>query len=72
MQAAVAADVPNSTLLNLAEPNSDEFGVIFNIVLWFMIGFTLVAVAATYVLWFMDPGKDNIIYRATSQRMKIN
>lgn len=67
---AGVSDKPNATTLNLAEPVSEDFAVVFNIVLWLMVGFFLAVFAAAYLLWFMDPGKDNIIYRVTSQRIK--
>ena len=60
----------NKTALNMATPSSANYAVIFNIVLWVMIAFFLAVLVATYSMWVMDPGKDNIVYRVTSQRMK--
>lgn len=60
----------NVTTINLATPSTENYAVIFNIVLWLMIGFFLAVLAGSYSIAFMDPGKDNIIYRATTQRMK--
>lgn len=60
----------NITTANLATPSTENYAVIFSIVLWLMIAFSLAVLAASYSMWFMDPGKDNIIYRAATQRMK--
>nr|XP_039251606.1 renin receptor-like isoform X2 [Styela clava] len=74
-QAAVPASSGNAvnfTQLNLAEPNTAEFAVMFSIMLWLMIGFFIAVLVVTYNMFFMDPGKDNIIYRVTSQRIKMD
>lgn len=47
-----------------------EFPAIFNISLWLMIAIALGLYVVCLVLWYMDPGRDSIIYRVTSQRMK--
>ncbi len=49
---------------------SGNFPVAFNIILWTSI---LIALAVLFVavgMWFMDPGKDSIIYRMTMTRGK--
>lgn len=56
--------------VNLAKTYSEDYPVIFNIILWFgvVIAFSLLAIS--YAIASMDPGKDSIIYRMTSTRMK--
>ncbi|XP_044762076.1 ATPase H(+)-transporting accessory protein 2 isoform X2 [Coccinella septempunctata] len=56
--------------LNLASEYSEDFPVIFNIVLWLcvVLGFSLLAISL--VIGNMDPGRDSIIYRMTNPRMK--
>ena len=57
-------------IVNLAAPVDPQYGVIFNIVLWMSI---LIGVSVLFIsigIWNMDPGRDSIIYRMTSQRMK--
>ncbi|XP_059610349.1 ATPase H(+)-transporting accessory protein 2 [Phlebotomus argentipes] len=58
------------TDLNLAKSYSSNYPVIFNIILWFgvVLFFTLLAIC--YAIADMDPGRDSIIYRMTSTRMK--
>lgn len=47
-----------------------NYPVIFNIVLWFTILMLLVLLAISLAIGGMDPGRDSIIYRMTSTRMK--
>lgn len=56
--------------LNLAKVYDDNYPVIFNIILWFgvVIAFSLFAIS--YAIATMDPGRDSIIYRMTSTRIK--
>lgn len=56
--------------LNLAKTYSQDYPVIFNIILWFgvVIAFSLLAIS--YAIASMDPGRDSIIYRMTSNRIK--
>ena len=35
-----------------------------------MIILVLTVYAVAVVMWYMDPGRDSVIYRVTSQRMK--
>lgn len=60
----------NERDLNLASDYSEDYPVIFNIVLWLcvVLGFSLLAIAL--VIGNMDPGRDSIIYRMTNPRMK--
>lgn len=60
----------NVTTLNLATPSDTNYAVVFSIVLWLMIAFFLAVLVVAYSMWYMDPGKDNIVYKVTSQRMK--
>jgi renin receptor len=48
----------------------ESYAVIFNIILWGMIALALAIYFISYGIWNMDPGRDSIIYRMTSQRMK--
>lgn len=42
----------------------------FNIILWFGVVMVFTLVAISYAIGTMDPGRDSIIYRMTSTRMK--
>ncbi|KAH8278660.1 hypothetical protein KR018_006653 [Drosophila ironensis] len=55
---------------NLAEEYNSDYPVIFNIILWFMVVFGLSLLAICYAIAAMDPGRDSIIYRMTSTRIK--
>ncbi|XP_033122593.1 renin receptor-like [Anneissia japonica] len=56
--------------LNVAERDED-FPAFFNIILWMSIILILFIYAVAYGMWYMDPG-DTIIYRMTSQRIKMD
>lgn len=60
---------PNSDL-NLAESYSEDYPVIFNIILWFGVLIVFSMLAISYAIAGMDPGRDSIIYRMTSTRIK--
>ncbi|EDW39177.1 GL13947 [Drosophila persimilis] len=64
----LAADASNP--FNLATYYSSDYPVIFNIILWFMVVFALSLLAICYAIAAMDPGRDSIIYRMTSTRIK--
>ena len=55
---------------NVGDDYSQDFPAIFNIILFMMIGLFLSTLGIAYCMWFMDPGRDSIIYRMTSQRIK--
>ncbi|XP_062906888.1 renin receptor [Mobula hypostoma] len=55
----------------LAYKYNYNYAVVFNIVLWLMIALALSVIIIAYNLWNMDPGYDSIIYRMTSQRIKM-
>lgn len=56
--------------LNLAPEYSQDYPVIFNIILWFGVAFVFSLLAISLFIADMDPGRDSIIYRMTSTRMK--
>ncbi len=56
---------------NKSPAYSKDWPVIFNIILWLGIALVLAVYAVAYGLGTLDPG-DTIIYRMTSQRMKID
>lgn len=60
----------NKTSLNLAPEFSAMYPVIFNIILWTMIALALAIFAIAWGIWNMDPGRDSLIYRMSSQRKK--
>ncbi|XP_048835133.1 renin receptor [Brienomyrus brachyistius] len=60
------------TKYNLAYSYNFEYSVIFNIVLWLMIGLALAVIVISYNLWNMDPGYDSIIYRMTNQKIRLD
>ncbi|XP_050340042.1 ATPase H(+)-transporting accessory protein 2-like [Bactrocera neohumeralis] len=52
-------------------PRYDEnYAIIFNIILWFMVAFSLSIYAIILALMNMDPGRNSIIYRMTATRSK--
>ncbi|XP_034940375.1 ATPase H(+)-transporting accessory protein 2 isoform X2 [Chelonus insularis] len=55
---------------NLAKKYSANYPVIFNIFLWFGVTFLFSLIAICIAIAEMDPGRDSIIYRMTSNRMK--
>ncbi|CAL8074049.1 unnamed protein product [Orchesella dallaii] len=57
--------------MNLAEDVSEDYPVIFNILLFIGISLTLALIAICVAIASMDPGRDSLIYRVTSaQRFK--
>lgn len=60
----------NFTGLNLAPDYNDMYPVIFNICLWLMILLAITFFGVCYGIWNMDPGRDSIIYRMTTTRLK--
>jgi renin receptor len=56
--------------LDIAPAYTDMYPIVFNLMLWGGIAYTLVIFAIAYGIWVMDPGKDSIIYRMTSTRKK--
>ncbi|KAL1766758.1 renin receptor [Sigmodon hispidus] len=57
---------------NLAYKYNLEYSVVFNLVLWIMIGLTLAVIVVCYNIWNMDPGYDSIIYRMTNQKIRMD
>uniref|UniRef100_A0A182QPP9 Uncharacterized protein n=1 Tax=Anopheles farauti TaxID=69004 RepID=A0A182QPP9_9DIPT len=56
--------------LNLALKYNSNYPVMFNIILWFSVVLAFSLIAISIVIGTMDPGRDSIIYRMTSTRMK--
>ncbi|XP_041343816.1 renin receptor isoform X2 [Pyrgilauda ruficollis] len=67
-----ASQSKNENPYNLAYPYNYDYSVIFNIVLWMMIGLALAVIVISYNLWNMDPGYDSIIYRMTNQKIRMD
>jgi len=67
--APTAAPIP-ATLINLSPSYDDNYPVFFNIILWTLVVLALTIYAIGYGIWTMDPGKDSIIYRMTTTRLK--
>ncbi|CAG9787251.1 unnamed protein product [Diatraea saccharalis] len=65
-----ARQLRNGTIEHKDDKYSSEYSAIFNIILWFGIVFSFTLVAIVYAIMDMDPGRDSIIYRMTSTRMK--
>jgi len=56
---------------NLADPVSEDYPIIFNILLFVGVSLTLAVIAISVATATMDPGRDSLIYRVTSgQKMK--
>lgn len=66
------SDTPNASAknLNIVTGYDENFPVFFNIIFWFMFAFFFVLLAISLAIGGMDPGRDSIIYRMTSTRMK--
>lgn len=54
----------------MAKEYGEDYPVIFNIILWFGIIMLFSLLAICMAIGYMDPGRDSIIYRMTSTRMK--
>ncbi|KAG8508085.1 Renin receptor, partial [Galemys pyrenaicus] len=63
---------PPTTPYNLAYKYNFEYPVVFNLVLWIMIGLALAVIITSYNIWNMDPGYDSIIYRMTNQKIRMD
>jgi len=67
----VKADEPADEFdINLAKLYNKDYPVIFNIILWFGVTMVFSLFAICIAIGTMDPGRDSIIYRMTSTRMK--
>lgn len=65
-----APEDDNKGDLNLAQTYDSDYPVIFNIMLWFGVAMFFSLLAICYTIGGMDPGRDSIIYRMTSNRIK--
>ncbi|XP_063389337.1 ATPase H(+)-transporting accessory protein 2 [Cydia fagiglandana] len=68
--AAPGAPAQQQRSLSTEDSYSEDYSAIFNIILWFGLVFAFSLVAIVYAIMDMDPGRDSIIYRMTSTRMK--
>lgn len=62
-------EVVNKSDLNI-DTYDANFAAIFNIWVWLVVVLALALYVISLSMWFMDPGKDSIIYRLTQQRVK--
>jgi renin receptor len=60
----------SATLVHAAKYYSKDYPVIFNIILWFGVAMVFTLLAICIATATMDPGRDSIIYRMTSTRLK--
>uniref|UniRef100_A0A6M2DYZ3 Putative renin receptor-like protein n=1 Tax=Xenopsylla cheopis TaxID=163159 RepID=A0A6M2DYZ3_XENCH len=60
----------NEDEFNLAKNYNANYPVVFNIILWFGVAFFFSLLAICISISTMDPGRDSIIYRMTSTRIK--
>lgn len=67
-RAAVATD--DDKKYNIAPAYDENYPVIFNIIFWFSVVMIFSLLAISLAIGNMDPGRDSIIYRMTSTRMK--
>ncbi|XP_045199506.2 renin receptor-like [Mercenaria mercenaria] len=65
-----AEETKNVTGHNLAADVDEMYPVTFNICLWLMILLAIAVFGVCYSIWNMDPGRDSIIYRMTTTRLK--
>ncbi|CAH2008007.1 unnamed protein product [Acanthoscelides obtectus] len=63
-------DKDDKSTYNLASYYNKDYPVIFNIILWFGVMMVFSLLAICIAIGNMDPGRDSIIYRMTSTRMK--
>lgn len=56
--------------INLSKDYDENYPAIFNIILWLMIVMFVVLFGVSYGMWNIDPGRDSIIYRMTTTRLK--
>ncbi|CAL1678395.1 unnamed protein product [Lasius platythorax] len=72
--APINSDINNffikSEFSGRAKTYTENYPVIFNILLWFGVIFFFSLLAICIAIADMDPGRDSIIYRMTSNRMK--
>ncbi|XP_067948582.1 renin receptor-like [Watersipora subatra] len=64
--AAIAA----AKVAGLSSEWSENYPVIFHIILWLVVGMALIVIFVTHGMMTMDPGNDSIIYRMTTTRLK--
>lgn len=64
------ATEPETPDYNYAKKYDSNYPVIFNIILWFSVVLVFSLLAISIAIATMDPGRDSIIYRMTSTRMK--
>ncbi|WAR28285.1 RENR-like protein [Mya arenaria] len=62
--------IRNETNSKVAPDYDENYPVMFNIVLWLMIFLAVSMLAVSYGIWNIDPGRDSIIYRMTTTRLK--
>ncbi|XP_033346627.1 renin receptor isoform X1 [Bombus vosnesenskii] len=58
------------TIRSRSKDYTENYPIIFNILLWFGVVFVFSLFAICIAISQMDPGRDSIIYRMTSNRMK--
>jgi len=62
----------NRTIEGTIEAYDPNYPVVVNLTFWVTVVFALATLAASYGIWFMNPGWDSVIYRMTTQRMKFD
>ncbi|KAI1307245.1 Renin receptor [Halotydeus destructor] len=67
---SILADEYPIEKLNLAHPYASDFHVAAALIFISTIIIVLSVFGISLAMWNMDPGRDSIIYRMTSQRMK--
>lgn len=65
---ATAADQAKEA--GLADEWTEDYPVIFHIILWLVVFLVLIVIFVTYGMMSMDPGNDSVIYRMTTTRLK--
>ncbi|XP_060813606.1 ATPase H(+)-transporting accessory protein 2 isoform X3 [Bombus pascuorum] len=62
--------IKDVTIRSRSKDYTENYPIIFNILLWFGVVFVFSLFAICIAISQMDPGRDSIIYRMTSNRMK--
>ncbi|KAH8008938.1 hypothetical protein HPB51_007603 [Rhipicephalus microplus] len=70
VKVAAPAALKDGGSWNLATPWDHEAHVAFVLIGFVLLLLALALFGISVGLWFMDPGRDSIIYRMTTQRMK--
>jgi len=67
-EATPAPETPKG--LNLAYDYHSDYPAMYNIVMWLSVVLIVAVFVIAYGMWNIDPGRDSVIYRMTTHRLK--